>query len=1598
MAIASYGQTTVTIGAGTVAGGTSDNGAPIYRSSATSGFDFSQSVMLYTAADLNSAGIFNGATISSIAFNKTSTGGLVATAAASWSITMRNTSSTSLTTLDTYANLTAGSTLVYSNPAVDASIIPPAAGFVVLQLTTPFVYTGGSIEIGSNWDVSAVTGSPSTGSFNWAHDVVPGIQARGLSASSAITVNLSSAFGRRYQAQFTFTGGATCTTPPTAGTAVNLSTDVCTGSTNMLAVTGDAPAAGASYQWEFAADGMTFTPIAGATAVTYSFMLSGSTTGSYRRTETCSGVSASSTPVAVTRLIIQPDASPETFTTYLPNCWTEAQGLLGATTTLTGTTSNWIADGFLNNGTTGAARIEIFTTTIDEWLISPTYNLTGNEQLVFDLGLTFWNTTAPAGTTGVDDRFAVVISTDDGVTWTDANALAIWDNAGSTNVYNNISNTGETIILDLSAYSGNVRFGFYGESTVANADNNVYVDNVQVRTTPNCLDVTNLSLATATTNTASLTWDSNNPNTAGRFEYLVDSMNSFPTGPDAMTAPTGTFPVGNSSATVPVAQMGQITGLTPATRYDVYVREVCTVTDRSPWTGAISFVTLCDPIASFSENFDSVATPNLPICWSSFNTVLATGTSPEVLTSTAADNSLPNGVAMDSNSADGSTVTADQLLITPQLSNLSAGTHRLRFFLDASVTTSSVQVGTITDPLDPTTFTAISTIPATTTFTEHIINFDTYTGADTYIAFKHIFTTTFDFIYLDDIVWEAIPACQEPTQFAISSFTDTTVDLSWVNNNASTVSSIEFGLPMFTLGSGTVVAGMGNTATVTGLMEQTTYQFYVTQDCSATGDGTSVTIGPISVTTACSPVMAPYTVDFDSFTTSTTFSEENCWTETSAGAFTWDVDGGGTTISSSTGPSGANTGTKYFFTESSSGTFGDTAALRTPLVNLTGLTNPSITFYTHLYGAAIGTFEAFVIANGTETSVFSVTGQQQTIETDPWEQRVVDLAAFAGQVVAVEFRHTTANSGSGFSFNGDAALDDVSFGELPQCIDVSGVTAGMITATTAQISWTENNTPAAAAWEVVVLPTGTAAPAPGATNATMMPFNATGLTSSTAYDVYVRPACATTFAAPISFRTLAACGDTVYDTGGASGNYSANEDFTITYFPDVAGNVVTLNFTLVDLETCCDDLAVYDGVDIMATPFTTDLIAPASFRATNASGAITIRFTSDGSVQRAGWAANYTCAAPPSCLEPTGLTASNVSDTMASLSWTSGGSGETAWDVEIVLAGTAPTGTPTNAGVANPFNATGLTAQTAYDYYVRAACSATDFSAFSGPFSFTTQCAPVTVFPVSVDFTNNVPNSCWTEAGMGEFAAGPSGFGASDWRSSRSYTNISGTVVPSNAINLWQNVDREWLISETYDLSSGSFNLAVEVAVVNFSFSGTSTATDTAVMGSDDSVVLAISSDNGTTWTALTTWNVGNQPATTGTEFIANLSAFTGNVQFAFFASDGTVDDAEDYDFLVGSLRIETTASNDDTQLASNLRLYPNPVSGDELNITFSNSSQDAVTVSVVNMTGQVIRTQRFDQASTTLTLDNMSTIATGVYFVNVTQGAQTATLKFIKQ
>lgn len=169
------------------------------------------------------------------------------------------------------------------------------------------------------------------------------------------------------------------------------------------------------------------------------------------------------------------------FTFYPTPDWDMYTGQLTANSTLipysvTGMYDGWHEDGFgCNGGTTGAIRGNIWSSNHYFWYNTPFINLGENPQnlvLRFDMAGNLFNSCNMA-TLGIEDIFAVVISTD-GVTWSDANTLIQWGQGDTFPV------NGETYQVNLTGYSGTVKFGFYHGHNSSNTDIEVFVDNVYV--------------------------------------------------------------------------------------------------------------------------------------------------------------------------------------------------------------------------------------------------------------------------------------------------------------------------------------------------------------------------------------------------------------------------------------------------------------------------------------------------------------------------------------------------------------------------------------------------------------------------------------------------------------------------------------------------------------------------------------------------------------------------------------------------------------------------------------------------------------------------------------------------------------------------------------------------------------------------------------------------------------------------------------------------------------------------------------------------------------------------------------------------------------
>jgi CUB domain len=109
-----------------------------------------------------------------------------------------------------------------------------------------------------------------------------------------------------------------------------------------------------------------------------------------------------------------------------------------------------------------------------------------------------------------------------------------------------------------------------------------------------------------------------------------------------------------------------------------------------------------------------------------------------------------------------------------------------------------------------------------------------------------------------------------------------------------------------------------------------------------------------------------------------------------------------------------------------------------------------------------------------------------------------------------------------------------------------------------------------------------------------------------------------------------ACAGTFTDQN-ASGNYSSNQNSTLTICPTVAGQYVSVTFTSFDTESGSDFLRIFNGNTGTAGAIASlsGTAIPGTYTSSNASGCLTFRFRSDNSTNRPGWVATISCSATP---------------------------------------------------------------------------------------------------------------------------------------------------------------------------------------------------------------------------------------------------------------------------------------------------------------------------------------------------------------------------------
>ncbi len=322
-----------------------------------------------------------------------------------------------------------------------------------------------------------------------------------------------------------------------------------------------------------------------------------------------------------------------------------------------------------------------------------------------------------------------------------------------------------------------------------------------------------------------------------------------------------------------------------------------------------------------------------------------------------------------------------------------------------------------------------------------------------------------------------------------------------------------------------------------------------------------------TVASACGTTISslPYTEGFE--------AGLGDWTQSATDDTDWTNQTGSTT-SSSTGPSSAQEGSNYLYTEATG--YSDNIAILTgPCLDFTSCATPQIKFWYHMYGSTMGSLDLEVEAtpgSGTWVSLWSLSGDQG----DSWQQANVDLTAYGSTTIKLRFKGVT-----GSDFYSDMAIDNISV----SC--ATDMTFSSCTTTQTNIS---DVTAGSSNEEVIGIEIVTIGSI-NAFDASSFTFNTTGTTAATT-DITNATLWSTgtsnTFATTTQLGAVVATPNGSFTiTGGTNMPYTLSEGtnyFWITY--DIPGNATIDNF--IDAE--CTSITI-NG--IAETP---DVTAPADDR------------------------------------------------------------------------------------------------------------------------------------------------------------------------------------------------------------------------------------------------------------------------------------------------------------------------------------------------------------------------------------------------------------------
>lgn len=1097
---------------------------------------------------------------------------------------------------------------------------------------------------------------------------------------------------------------------------------------------------------------------------------------------------------------------------------------------------------------------------------------------------------------------------------------------------------------------------------------------------------------------ASISWLALPQAPAGGSDYYLSTSS---VNPVSSTIPTGHINSGNSL---------ELSELESGTQYYMWVRNNCGDGKMSSWSPKLSFMTDCSATDSFSERFDTTPDWALPTCWSKIIRGQNLALNAEVAALAGSNPvSAPKIVELYSGTSD--PTSTDVMLVSPAVSNLSAGTHKLEFY--ARGMHCDLEVGTMSSNNPDAVFVNYRgiTLSDNPTLQKFTIEFKDIDLTHKFIAFRVSsrlpLQQPYPFVDMDNISWQAIPTCAQAENLTINSTAIDGAEISWDSNMVA--QHQVFVAPITVTDPSNLTPAYTTTLTtqvLAGLSEATSYNVWVRSVCD--NEVVAAFSEPIIVRTDCSPISSFN----EEFSSAAVPNLPNCWTRIIRGEtvspFAWVSTDDNSNIFS-----GANIAVSM--NNAASLPLDDVILVSPNLSTLPLLATYRMKFFARYSNDHPADLEIGTLSSNTSVAVFSPI---QVVElSDKTKEYTVEFNEYTGadKYIGIRMKATVAYT--------NIEIDNIRWNISPTCLDVSDIVISNITDDGAKVSWiAESNQDK---WDVAVgMLTDT--------NPNSLPLLRAevvseklleGLQSQTNYKVWVRSFCGDNeigdWIGPKIFRTGCEKVESFYEDFSTGSESGLPECWNKVLRGNTISNgaFVKLNTELIPNSSSVvtmynSDSAETDDVILVSPRLST--LQSASYRLrfiSKGSGVLQIGTLSSGyddagfnlvkeitsSYVPKEWVVDFNGYSGtdefigirlkgssimvhlddiywepiPECPDVNGLKIISTTKTSASFYWDAHAPNK--WEIAVgAMTDVDPNqlsnyiNTDSAAGGLND-----LKEGTSYKVWVRSVCESNHkFGTWRGPLVITTQCQETSV-PYTQNFESavdaNLPE-CTSSINISE--------GPYNWKIQHNpgYGFANKTLFYDSDLYTDANA---WFFTRGIALTAG------QKYKVSFRYGGAST--DTEFYNNSLKVMLGNAASP-----ASMNYTVFDNPFFATNLPVLQENSFVATSTGVFYFGFNVYSPNNSYVMYVDDIVIDIDLANDQFNM-SQFAYFPNPVK-DVLNISYVDQITD---VSVYNVLGQKVVVNSINGD---LTKVDMANLTNGTYIVKVVSNNLVQTIKVIKQ